>query len=122
MGNLYRCFLLLLCLFFVLPVLACSKSDKLVFSPDSLPEAKVDQPYSVTITLSNQRTPAFSMSAAEGDLPPGLTGVFDQEQQSYTISGTPSQAGTYKIGISVLCYGTQVSGQTGAKTYELVVK
>ena len=98
------------------------KSDVLQFSPDTLPGGQVDQAYKVVITLSNQRTPAFNMGAGDDHLPPGLKGAFDQEKQTYTIEGTPTQAGAFPLKISAVCYGTNVSGQTGEKEYQLVIK
>ena len=105
--------------------LACSlldgKAGELRFSPDALPAALVGQPYRAVITLSNQRTPAFQMGVKEDSLPPGLAGVFDQDEQTFTISGVPTQPGVYSLTVSGLCYGTNVSGQTGEKTYQLVI-
>jgi hypothetical protein len=37
------------------------------------------------------------------------------------IHGTPTTPGSYTFTISVWCYGTNVSGQTGDKQYTLVV-
>ena len=99
-----------------------SKSDALQFSPDTLPDGQVGQAYKVIISLSNQRTPAFNMGASQDRLPPGLTGTFDQDKQTYTLEGTPNQAGTFSLTISALCYGTNVSGQSGEKEYKLVIK
>jgi hypothetical protein len=99
-----------------------SKSDVLQFAPDTLPDGQVGQAYKVVINLSNQRTPAFNMGAGKDRLPPGLTGAFDQEKQTYTLEGTPTQAGTFSLMVSALCYGTNVSGQSGEKEYRLVIK
>ena len=98
------------------------KSDTLQFSPDTLPDGQVGQAYKVVISLSNQRTPAFNMGAGIDRLPAGLKGTFDQAKQTYTLEGTPTQAGTFPLSISALCYGTNVSGQSGEKEYRLVIK
>jgi hypothetical protein len=98
------------------------KSDALQFSPDTLPDGQVGQAYKVVISLSNQRTPAFNIGAGTDRLPPGLKGTFDQEKQTYTLDGTPTQAGTFSLTVSALCYGTNVSGQSGEIEYRLVVK
>jgi hypothetical protein len=95
--------------------------DELVFSPDELPEGQVGEDYSAVITLSGQRTPAFDMGAPEWDLPEGLTGTFDEAEQTYTIEGTPLEAGTFELTVSAVCYGTQVSGQTGEMEYTLII-
>jgi hypothetical protein len=99
-----------------------SKSDVLQFSPDTLPDGQVGQAYKVVVGISNQRTPAFNLGAGNDRLPPGLKGTFDQGKQTYTIEGTPIQAGTFSMTISALCYGTNVSGQSGQKEYRLVIK
>ena len=96
-------------------------SVELQFSPDTLPEGHVGKPYAAVITLSNQRTPAFEIGVPEDSLPPGLTGEFDQDKQTYTLSGTPTQPGTYSLKISAICYGTNKSGQSGEKEYQLVI-
>ena len=98
------------------------KSDVLQFSPDKLPDGQVGQAYKAVISLSNQRTPAFNMGADKDSLPPGLTGIFDQEKQTYTLAGTPTRAGTFSLTVSAVCYGTNVSGQSGEKEYRLVIK
>jgi hypothetical protein len=119
---------LAIALLFAAPALACKLvsdaqvSDELIFSPDTLPEARVGQPYNAIIELSNQRTPAFSMGAPANSLPAGLTGAFDQDKQTYTIRGTPTIGGTYPLTISALCYGTNVSGQSGEKEFTLMVR
>ncbi len=99
-----------------------SKSDALQFSPDTLPDGQVGQAYKVVISLSNQRTPAFNIGASQERLPPGLTGAFDQDKQTYTLEGMPTQAGTFSLTVSAMCYGTNVSGQSGEKEYRLVIK
>jgi hypothetical protein len=112
----------LIFILFAIPAVACETSYSLVFSPESLPEAHVGKPYTVIITLSNQHTPAFSMDMPPDNLPAGLTGTFDEEKQTYTIAGIPLQAGVYSARLSAVCYGTNVSGQTGEKDYQIVVK
>ncbi len=107
---------------FALPALACGTSDALVFSPDTLPPAQVGQPYTATLTLSNQRTPAFMFDADHKTIPPGLTTQFNQDKQTLTFGGTPTQAGQFKITVYAHCYGTNISGQSGEKVYALDVK
>ena len=109
----------------LLASLACIVSpllrSSLVFSPDALPAAQVNQPYSVDITVSKNATPMFEAGVADGSLPDGLTVELQQDENLVRISGTPTEAGTYTFTISVACYGTNVSGQTGTKDYTLVV-
>ncbi len=91
--------------------------EPLVFDPDLLPDAQVGVPYEVTISISQNRTPAGDFSLSEGALPPGLELVYVQAEDTAKITGTPTQAGTFAFTISVWCYGTSVNGQTGDKQY-----
>ncbi|MGD0752412.1 MAG: Ig domain-containing protein [Anaerolineales bacterium] len=93
----------------------------LEFLPDQMPAAKVGQPYQVDIQIARNVTPAGIYSITDGKLPPGLKLVSDRDLQIGRISGTPSQAGTYKFTVSVWCLGTNTGGQTGEKQYTLVV-
>jgi hypothetical protein len=96
-------------------------ADGLVFSPDALPDAHAGVTYETSIHISNNDTPAGGYSIAEGTLPPGLTLEYVDADYSAWIYGTPTQAGTFPFTLSVWCYGTMVSGQTGEKQYTLNV-
>ena len=93
----------------------------LSFLPDKMPDAQVRVPYKVDILITGNTTPAGNYSISDGTLPPGLELVMDEQLHTAWISGTPSQAGTFEFTISVWCYGTNVSGQTGDKQYMLLV-
>lgn len=117
---------LLVLAFVVFATVACMcsilyPSKPLVFSPDQLPDAQAGVPYEATIRISQNRTPAGSISISEGTLPLGLELVYTQAEDTAKITGTPTQAGTYTFTISVWCFGTNISGQTGEKQYTLVV-
>ncbi len=107
-----------------LAALACrgGGSPALVFSPDQLPIATVGQIYSVTITVSQNVTPVGQLSVSTADLPPGISFAFLKGQDSALLSGTPRQAGTYHFTVSAWCFGTNVSGQSGQRDYQLVVQ
>ena len=93
----------------------------LEFKPDQLSEIRVGQPYQVDILVAGNVTPVGNYSISEGALPTGLTLGMDENLRIGRISGTPTQAGTYKFTVSVWCLGTNVNGQTGDKQYTLVV-
>ena len=93
----------------------------LEFMPDKLPAAQVGKPYQEDILISRNVTPVGDYSLSEGTLPPGLDLVMEKNLRIGRISGTPTQAGTYKFTVSVWCLGTNVNGQTGDKQYTLVV-
>ena len=93
----------------------------LEFKPDQLPAAHLGQAYQVDILVAGNETPVGNYSISAGALPPGLQLVMDQTLRIGRITGTPSQAGTFKFTVSVWCLGTNVSGQTGDKQYLLVV-
>ena len=94
----------------------------LQFQPDTLLAAQAGSAYEARVSISDNATPAGQFSVSEGTLPPGLTLETLQGENTARISGTPTQAGTYKFKIFVWCYGTNISGQTGEKEYTLVVK
>jgi hypothetical protein len=93
----------------------------LTFQPDRLPEAQVGAPFEAKISIGGNVTPAGAFSVQKNTLPPGLMLETLEGQNAAHIVGTPTAAGTYKFTISVWCYGTNVSGQTGEKEYTLVV-
>jgi len=71
-------------------------NGQLAFSITSLPDAAVNVPYSATASVSGGNPP-YTWSVVSGGLPPGLslngaTGV---------ISGTPTTAGGYGLGLKV---------------------
>jgi hypothetical protein len=94
----------------------------LKFSPDTLPDAQVGKAYDSEIRISLNSTPAGDIYVSNGALPTGLELVKVDGEDIAQINGTPSEAGTFSFTVSVWCYGTQVSGQTGEKDYTIVVK
>ncbi len=105
-------------------LLACGdrRPAALAFSPAELPEAQVGRPYSATISVSGNVTPVGDMFVDTGALPPGLQLTFDETSRTAEISGTPTEAGTFKFAVGAWCFGTNVSGQTGEQEFELVVQ
>jgi len=96
--------------------------SSLEFSPTTLPDGQVGQPYSVTITVNQAATPVFNAGIDQGALPDGLTmALSEQQENTIHIDGTPTAAGTFSFTISVACYGTNVAGQTGTQAYTIVV-
>ena len=93
----------------------------LQFLPEKMPEARVGVPYKVDILITGNVTPVGNYSISDGALPTGLELVMDEQLHTARISGTPQQAGTFSFTVSVWCYGTNVSGQTGEKKYSLAV-
>jgi len=93
----------------------------LKFTPDTLPEAQVGTAYEAKIVISLNNTPVGDFSISEGSLPEGLEFTFLEGEDAATITGTPTESGTFSFTVSAWCFGTQVSGQTGEKTYSLIV-
>lgn len=93
----------------------------LKFTPDVLAEAQIGNVYDEEIRISLNNTPVGDFFISDGVLPEGLEFTFLEGEDAATIVGTPSEAGTYTFTVSAWCFGTQVSGQTGEKTYTLVV-
>ena len=95
---------------------------ELVFTPDTLPDAEAGVPYEVIIQISQNETTVGDFQIVEGGLPDGLTYEFVKGEDNTRIFGVIRESGTYKFKVSVWCYGTNVSGQTGEKEYTLLVK
>ena len=95
------------------------------FSETELPPTPAGDPYSVSISIAGNETPVGGVSVSKGELPDGLavdmSGAGQGAIDLVVIHGTPTTAGTYTFTISVWCYGTNVSGQTGEQEYTLVV-
>jgi hypothetical protein len=96
--------------------------SELVFTPDTLPDAEAGVPYEVTIQISQNETPVGDFQIVEGGLPDGLTYEFVEGEDNARIFGVIRESGTYTFKVSVWCYGTNVSEQTGEKEYTLLVK
>ncbi len=94
----------------------------LQFGPDTLPPAQVGAPYKVDITISGNVTPVFDISANEDALPDGLTLEYNLNDSYARLVGTPTQTGTFKFKVSAMCYGTNVSGQTGEREFTIEVR
>jgi hypothetical protein len=104
-------------------VLACQCTGaSLDFSPPELPEAQVGRPYEATIAVSGNHTPVFLISVDREELPPGLTLEYEEGASTAMIEGIPEQAGEFELTVHALCYGTNVSGQTGERRYNLLVR
>ena len=93
----------------------------LKFTPDTLPEAQAGSAYEAKIVISLNNTPVGDFSISEGTLPEGLEFTFLEGEDAATITGTPNESGTFIFTVSAWCFGTQVSGQTGDKSYSLIV-
>ena len=103
---------------------ACGKTA-LKFSPDALPEGVVGKSYRVQLQVLEAHTPVGGMGVTKGALPPGLELHFDRHgdpKNTATIEGTPTAAGDYALTVDAWCYGTNVSGQRGAREYRIVVR
>jgi len=87
----------------------------------SLPDATVGQPYNTVVNF--QADPGIVGMYQSGDriiLPNGLSYVYTTGELSAVIRGTPIQAGTYQVPISVSAGGNTNIGET--KIFSLLVK
>ena len=94
----------------------------LLITPESLPEAQVGVRYEVKMQITQNVTPVGEMIIQDGELPAGLEFVFLNDENAAQIIGIPEDAGVFEFTVSAWCYGTQVSGQTLEKKYQIVVK
>jgi hypothetical protein len=118
-----RFFIILVSLAVLLSMSFCiiTPHSAISFMPEKMPDGQVGVPYQVQIVVAGNATPVGNYSISTGTLPPGLELVMDEQPHTAAITGTPAQAGTYSFSVSVWCYGTNVSGQTGEKQYTILV-
>lgn len=107
----------------VLLVVGCSTGRAaLAFSPDSLQDASIGQPYDAIISVLHNETPVGDIYVSKAALPPGVTLTFTAgSSSSADLTGTSTTAGSYVFTVSAWCLGTNVNGQAGEKSYSLVV-
>ncbi len=98
-----------------------SYSPVLEFSPTSLPKAKLGVFYEVTVRVTRNQTPVGEFSISQGSLPNGLKIERVVGEDAVHILGIPQEAGPSRFTISVWCYGTNASGQTGQRQYTIMV-
>jgi hypothetical protein len=103
-------------------VVTDASNSSLIFSPDNLADAQVGSAYDAEIQVLQTKTPVGGVGISEGALPAGLTLEMADTENTLRIRGTPSESGTFSFTVSVWCYGTNTSGQTGEKKYVIVVK
>ncbi len=103
---------------------ACTDSGRppLRFVPATLPAATSGAAYTTEIVVEDNVTPVGGASVAPGTLPDGLSlELLPGHADTIRISGTPTRAGTFEFTVSVWCFGTNVSGQTGEQRYTITV-
>ena len=91
------------------------------FTPNAMPKGQVGVFYYVIIKIANNKTPAGEFKISQGSLPSGIVLQRIEGQDAVLISGTPQVSGSFHFVLNVWCYGTNVSGQTGAKDYVLSI-
>lgn len=91
------------------------------FEPAQLPAAQVGKPYDVLIRVTHNQTPVDSAQLVSGALPAGLTLEKAPNGVGARVVGRPVHAGTVSFTVRVTCFGTNVTGQSGSRSYTLVV-
>ena len=94
----------------------------LKIEPESLPNGQTGVAYEVELRVSDNVTPVYDVSISSGALPAGLELIFEDGIDGAKITGTPDETGSFTFIISVSCFGTQVSGQTAEKEYQIIVE
>ncbi|MGK8440264.1 putative Ig domain-containing protein [Ectopseudomonas hydrolytica] len=103
-------------------VASCAARPNPVMLPESLPIAKVGQPYNVPLEVIDISTPVYGIYVSKKfHLPDGLRVEHVDRDSHGLITGTPVKAGTYEVHLSAGTYGTQCAGQTASRVYHLEV-
>ena len=84
---------------------------KLIFTPDQLPNARLNKPYNQPISVSGGTAP-YTFSLESGTLPTGLS------FSSNAFVGTPTQMGTFP---NLVVRATDATGTSQTQTYTLTV-
>lgn len=85
--------------------------DPLVISSQGLPPGPVGQPYSAPINAFGGAGGDYDWALVGGDLPPGITGLPGSGRPGATLSGTPTDPGTYNFTVEVTdTLGNQATG------------
>jgi hypothetical protein len=85
----------------------------LLFDPETLPYARLNQPFTQLITVSDGTGP-YTLTHTAGTLPAGIT--FDEDTDSFT--GTPTELGTFD---GIVVQAVDANGVTKTHTYSLTV-
>lgn len=107
---------------FLLFAFSCShRTTPLGFSPEELPEATVGEQYHVRISVYDNDTPVYLMTAVSDSTLKGIIWDFNKEKGFAELKGVPEIPGKFEVTIKAFCHGTQKSGQADEKKYKLVV-
>ena len=109
----------------LLIAIGCTGSARapLRFVPEVLPLAMIGVAYGAEIVVEDNVTPVGGVSLGAGALPDGLVlELLPGQRDTIRISGTPTQPGASEFIVSVWCFGTNVSGQTGEQRYAITVR
>jgi hypothetical protein len=101
-------------------LVACS--SELEVSPSELPDGTVGQQFEALIEVSNNETPLGGANIVSGAIPPGLGLDEVENDNTLPIRGVPEQAGTFRFEIELWCYGTNFSGQSARRSYDIAVR
>lgn len=107
----------LLLLPLALTAVACPGSNELGINTTALPSATVGEPYEATISAAGGAEDAYVWKVTGGTLPPGLA-VAAEGTPATTVSGTPTEAGTFDFDVTV----TDADGADATKRIRLIVE
>lgn len=101
-------------------LVGCAARVEPLLLPEHLPDGKVGAPYTQSIEVTNASTPVHGFYVSDKTpLPKGLRIDHQDREAKALILGTPTQAGSHEIRISVGTYGTQCAGLQAERTYNL---
>jgi hypothetical protein len=108
-----------LALLLAVTLFACTKTGPpLAIGPDGLPEGQVGQPYSATITITQNQGPVERVWVEQGFLPAGLMVVHTPGATKAVISGVPEEAADTAVRIAASVSSPK---QIGRQDYRVIV-
>lgn len=103
-------------------MVSCATRPDPVMLPESLPVAKVGQPYNAPLEVVDTSTPVHGIYVSDKHpLPEGLRVEHENRSPHGLITGTPIKAGSYEVHMSAGTYGTQCAGLRARRVYTLEV-
>lgn len=103
-------------------VATCALQPPPKMLPESLPSAKVGQPYNVQLQVIDTSSPVYGIYVSrEFHLPEGLRVEHADRDSHGLITGIPTKPGIYEVHMSAGTYGTQCAGKIANRVYQFEV-
>ena len=112
-------------LLFLIPILTIACKPSVKVTPDTLPDAHVNQPYRADIKVINSAVVGMSLhmeiSSGNFKIKPKIKEDGQEDYNNLVIKGLPKNNAPVTVYISGNTYGTNFPGKSFKKTYTIEV-